>query len=128
MPERNAFVDHCLALLAPLGPVAPRAMFGGWGFFLDGNMFGLIAYGQLYLKADQASIETFAAAGSEPFVYEGKGKPVTMSYWRAPEDAMEAPDALLPWAELAVAAARRGAAKKNKTKKPARQRKTPRLS
>ncbi len=121
MAARDPFVDHCLELLAPLGPVNPRAMFGGWGFFLDGTMFALIAYDQLYMKADETTAERFAAAGSEPFVYAGKGRPVTMSYWRAPEDAMEDPEALLPWAEMALAVARRAAARKTPrrmTRKP----------
>ena len=117
MPGQHPYVDHCLGLLAPLGPVMPRRMFGGWGFYLDGVMFALIADDQLYLKVDAETLDRFAAAGGEPFVYEGKTKPVTMSYWRPPEAAMAAPKTLLPWAELAVAAAGRAAARKPKRRK-----------
>lgn len=102
-------VARCLALLAPLGAVAPRAMFGGWGIFLDGVMIALIAHDQLYFKVDDATVARFAEAGSEPFVYAGKTKPVSMSYWRAPAGSMDGPEAILPWGEMAVAAARRGA-------------------
>jgi len=99
------FVTRCLALLMPLGPVRARAMFGGWGLYLDAVMFALIAGEQLYLKVDATSRERFAAAGSEPFTYRGRGKPIEMSYWRAPEGSLDGPDGLLPWAELALAAA-----------------------
>lgn len=35
MPE-PPFVDHCLELPAPLGPVRARRMFGMWGLYVDG--------------------------------------------------------------------------------------------
>ena len=107
--KRPPIVARCLALLAPLGPVAPRAMFGGWGVFLDGVMIALIARDQLYFKVDDATVARFVEAGSEPFIYAGKTKPVSMSYWRAPAGSMDDPEAILPWGELAVAAARRAA-------------------
>jgi len=106
------FVSQCLLLLTPLGPVAPRAMFGGWGFFLDGIMIALVARTHLYFKVDDKTIERFAAAGSEPFTYSGKTRPVALSYWRAPEGSLDSPQTILPWGELAIAAARRAAKKK----------------
>jgi TfoX/Sxy family transcriptional regulator of competence genes len=35
-----------------------------------------------------------------------------MPYWRAPEGGLESPEALLPWAEIALGAARRAKAEK----------------
>lgn len=108
------FVARCLALLVPCGPVVPRGMFGGWGIFLDGVMFALIVRETLYLKTDAETRARFAETGSEPFVYAGRAKPVEMSYWRAPAGSLENPETLQPWAELAVAAARRAAAIKTR--------------
>jgi DNA transformation protein len=90
-------------------------MFGGYGLYRDGLMFALIAYDVLYLKADPQSQPQFERAGSAPFVYDGKGKPMTMSYWRAPEDCLESPAAMRNWCALAWAAALRAAAAKNKS-------------
>lgn len=101
----DPLVDHCLELLAPLGAVTARRMFGGWGLRADGLFFGLIAFDRLYLKTDPGSREAFAAAGCEPFVYGSRGKSVTMGYWTAPADAMDSPAAMLPWARLALQAA-----------------------
>ena len=112
MASSPEFCTHALDLLAPLGPVAARKMFGGYGIFLDGVMFALTASDTLYIKADGATLDAFAAAGSRPFTYHGKHGPVAMSYWQAPMDAMEDPDALLPWARHGIEAARRGAAAK----------------
>ena len=102
-----AFIAHVLDLLAPLGAVRARAMFGGWGIYLDDRMFALIAYDELYFKADVQTADRFAAAGSTPFVYEGKGKPVQMPYWRCPEAAMDDPEAFLAFARLGLEAAAR---------------------
>jgi DNA transformation protein len=104
-------------LLMPLGPVRARAMFGGCGIFLDDLMFALIAWDRLYFKVDRETKPRFAEAGGEPFVYQGKHKPVEMSYWTLPEERLADPLALIEWAELALAAARRA------RKKPARRRK-----
>ena len=77
-------------------------------------MIGLIASATLYLKADEASSEDFAAAGSAPFRYKKKERWVTMSFWQAPEGSLAGAEALLPWAERALAAARRGARSKKR--------------
>jgi DNA transformation protein len=111
-------VRRALALLGSLGPVRARAMFGGHGLYLDDTMFALIAWDRLYFRVDAETEPRWAAAGGEPFVYDGKGKPIRMPYRTAPAAAEADPDALLPWAELALAAARRvKAAKPAKTKR-----------
>ena len=102
---------RAVALLLPLGPVAPRRMFGGWGLFLDGVMIALVFRDHLFFKADEETAGRFAAAGSEPFTYQRRTKPVALSYWRAPQGCLEDPPEALRWGEMAVAAARRAAAK-----------------
>ncbi len=91
-------------------------MFGGWGLFLDGVMFGLIARERLYFKVDAETEPRFAAAGAEAFTYLRQGKRVALSYWEAPLDAPGGAawgaGALLPWAELGLEAARRARAKR----------------
>jgi DNA transformation protein len=110
--QADPAVRRALALLGPLGPVRARAMFGGHGLFLDDAMVALIAWDTLYFKVDAQTKARWAEAGGRPFVYAGKGKPIAMSYWTAPPDAEDDPEALRPWAELALAAARRAAAAK----------------
>jgi DNA transformation protein len=110
----SPLVEHCLELFAPLGHARAKAMFGGWGFYLDEMFFALIADETLYLKTDAETEDAFRDAGSWPFTYEYKdGRRVTMAYWSAPEDAMESPRAMHEWARLALSAALR--AKKPRT-------------
>ena len=103
---RDPFTQHCLELLAPLGPARARAMFGGVGLYVDDLFIALIAEGRLYLKAGAAHLEAFEAAGCEPFVYAGKdGQSMTLGYRTAPEAALDSPEAMRPWARRALEAA-----------------------
>ncbi len=123
MPTRSAFFDSVLGGLLPLGPVRARAMFGGWGLFLDDAMFGLVAGERLYFKVDATTEPQFAAAGAEAFTYLRRGKRIAMSYREAPLEVPGTtlePAALLPWAELGLEAARRT---RGKRRPKARQRK-----
>lgn len=115
---RNEFVDHCLELLATLGAARSRRMFGGHGLYVDDLFIGLIAFERLYLKADTLTRASFEAAGCQPFVYDGAGKSVTMAYFSAPEEAMESPPLMQPWARLALAAALRARALKPPARAP----------
>jgi DNA transformation protein and related proteins len=108
----QALVDHCLELLAPLGAVRARRMFGGHGLYVDDLFVALIVFERLYLKVDTRSQPAFEAAGCEPFVYDGKSKPITVSYWTVPAEAMESPHLMEPWARQAIAAALRARAAK----------------
>ena len=113
------FVAHCIELLIPLGPARSRRMFGGHGFYVDDVFVALIFNERLYLKADAQTRPRFEAAGCEPFVYDGAGKQVTINYWTAPDDAMESPLLMRPWARLAMEAALRA-----RNAKPQKARKT----
>jgi len=93
MASHDALRAHILDLLGPLDVVA-RAMFGGVGFFKDGAMFGLIAGDSFYLKTDDSNRAAYEEAGSAPFTYDGKGKPVVMPYHTAPEELLEDADVM----------------------------------
>ncbi len=126
MAADRELVEHCRELLAPQGAVRVKRMFGGHGFYVDELFIALIAFSRLYLKADALTRERFEAAGCEPFVYEshtgGQRKAVTMGHFTAPEDAMESPALMQPWARLALEAALRARAAKKAPAKPARPR------
>ncbi len=111
--------ELALELLGAMGSVRARRMFGGTGIYLDGHFMALIANGVLYLKADASARPAFVAAGCQPFCVDAAGKRVVMGYWSAPEQAMESPALMRPWALLALDSALRAAA----AKRPAARRK-----
>jgi DNA transformation protein len=110
-------------LFAPFGPVTVRRMFGGAGIFSQGLMFGLIAEGVIYLKADAASIPDFEREGSKPFTYtrsnsRGGDGTAALSYWRLPERLYDDPEELKIWAARALAVAERKKFAPSKRTKP----------
>lgn len=107
------FADYCCELLATAGPCASKRMFGGFGISTDGLTLAIIAdLGEgekLWLKANATTRALFEAAGCQRFTYtsHSKGESVQrgMDYYSAPEEAMDAPTAMAPWARLALQAA-----------------------
>jgi DNA transformation protein len=112
--EEREFALYAADLLQGVGPVEAKPMFGGFGLFLDGLMFGLIAERTLYFKVDSRSKEEFAARGLEPFTYVKQNKPMQLSYWQAPDECLDNSDAMLEWGNKGFLAALGAAAKKSK--------------
>jgi DNA transformation protein len=92
-------------------------MFGGFGVFLEGLMFGLVADNELYLKVDNQNRQNYEDLGLQAFSFEKNGKEFKMSYYQAPEEAMEDAELLSTWASNAYGAAMRAAAKKGGKRK-----------
>jgi len=115
MPNTADFIAWVIELAQPTARVSARAMFGGHGLYADGIIFAIVIDDTLYLKADEANRAEFAALGLEPFVYtSGKGEKTAMSYHRAPEEALENPDAMAHWLRSAMGASLRAIAARPK--------------
>jgi DNA transformation protein and related proteins len=111
--------EYLKEVFSAFGPVSVRRMFGGVGVYAEGTMFALVAYGELYLKADEETIPAFRAAGVGPFVYEAKGRRAVMSYWRLPDRLLDEPDELAEWARAALRVAQRSAVARPSRRKAA---------
>lgn len=110
MRADDSFHAMIAELLAPLGFIRIRRMFGGAGVYCDGIMIGLTADDALYFKADALTRTRYEREGLGPFVYaKSGGRSVTMSYWRVPERLFEEPEEMLDWARAALRAARASA-------------------
>lgn len=103
----SEFADYLKELFADLGPISVRKMFGGYGVYHDGLMFGLVDDDTLYLKADELSAAYFESKGLPRFEYQKGAKIVKMSYYLAPEEILENPEEALIWARRAYDAALR---------------------
>lgn len=118
MPAKSPFIEYLLELLQPVPGVTAKRMFGGYGIFREGLMFGLVADDVLYLKVDDQNRNDFIARGLEPFIYVKDGKPMAMSYHQAPGEALDNGEEMIVWTEKAYQAAVR--AKQPKAKKRAK--------
>ena len=112
--KEKEFVNYVVELMQSIGPVSAKGMFGGHGIFLDGLMFGLVADSILYLKVDQETEKEFKDKGLDAFTYNKKGKEFKMSYYQAPEEALEDVEEMNLWANKAYGAALKAASKKRK--------------
>ena len=109
------FSAYVAELFGALAPVRIKPMFGAAGVYAHDLMFAIIADDAVWLRADAEIEDRFKEVGSEPFVYRtSDGAEMTMSYWRAPEAALEDPDEAVAWARLSLDAALRKKASKGK--------------
>ncbi len=110
MTAHRDFADYCCELLASAGPCTAKRMFGGWGISVDGMSIAIIADlgagDKLWLKADEETRAQWVAEGCARFTYSvtknGINYNMGMNYYSAPEEAMDSPDAMRPWARLAL--------------------------
>ncbi len=112
--EEREFSSYVVDMMQTIGPVYSKRMFGGHGIFLEGLMFALIADNVLYLKADKENENDFVAKGLGPFTYSRKGKLTKLSYYQAPEEALEDSEIMNEWANMAYSTAVRVAVGKIK--------------
>ena len=118
--EEKEFAEHVVDLSQSIGPVYSKRMFGGFGIFLEGLMFGLVTDNVYYIKVDEETRSEFEELGLEPFTYLKAGKKMSLGFFQAPEEAMESIEVMAEWANKGFDAALRAAAKKkpkSKTKK-----------
>ena len=89
--------DDVVKLLATLGDIAGRSMFGGFGLFESGKMFGLISpEGKLHFKVGEAN-----RADYEEGARYGK-----MPYAAVPRDVRTDTKSLRAWAKRAIEASK----------------------
>ena len=116
MVASDTYAEFLREQLAPLGRVTVRRMFGKTGVFCDGVMLGMVTENTLYFRVDDDNRVTFKEAESfPPLNYAKGGSTIDLSFWRVPERLFDDPDELVTWARAALAAARRVAAKRDRT-------------
>lgn len=104
------YLAYIRELLGGYEPLRVRRMFGGAGVYAGDIFFAILVDDTLYLKADGANRPDFERLGLESFRYSRRdGRTATMGYYPPPAAALDDAEALRPWVEGALAAARRAA-------------------
>lgn len=108
MPVDQGYLEHVQELLSPIDGVVYRDMFGGFGVFHDGDMFGLICRSPstLYFKVGDLNRDTFESAGSQRFGL--------MPYYEVPASVLEDKDEMQQCASAAIEVGHIAAAKKRR--------------
>ena len=96
MPVDQGYLDHIKELLSPIEGVTYLTMFGGYGVFHEGDMFGLISgvASTLYFKVGDLNRDAFKAASTERFGL--------MPYYEVPANVLEDSEEMQDWASLAI--------------------------
>ncbi|HLI12708.1 MAG TPA: TfoX/Sxy family protein [Alphaproteobacteria bacterium] len=100
----EVFVDGIAARLTPLGPIASRRLFSGFGLYLEDTIFAIAVRGRLFLKVDDKNRLDFVRRGFAQLTYEGRSGVVGLPYWEVPSAIIDDPRALRRWARKAHAA------------------------
>jgi DNA transformation protein len=98
------YFDFIKDQLYGFGDFETKSMFGGFGFFHQGLMFGMItADNKFKLKVDEHNQADFEAMGME--AHNSPEKKKGMPYWEVPDDVIEDHTELVNWAGKAYAVA-----------------------
>ena len=101
MNVSESYKDYVVDQLELLGPVFARKMFGGYGLFLDGVIFGVIANDEFYLKVDDTNRPKYLNAEMKPFNPYGE-KSYSMTYFEVPIEILEDKNQLECWARESI--------------------------
>jgi|SRR5271163_1885223 len=116
MANRASYIEFLVEHLSSLGEITTRRLFGGNSLYCNGTLFAVVGDDTLYLKADDHNRPEFEAKSLDPLHPFGD-ETKSMGYYQAPAELFEDAEALRHWGEGAVAAGRRGAAKKSPRRK-----------
>ncbi len=96
-PNPKDFV--ILDRLSDLDGLDFRPMFDGLGLYRDGQFFGIVTGGRIYLKTWPQTLACFQERGMEPF----QPSPTTRlaSYFQVPDEVTREPAQLCTWAHEA---------------------------
>lgn len=102
MSVSESFKDYIVDQLGLLGCVTIKKMFGGFGIYYSGLIFGLLTDDVLYFKVNDSNRSDYEKAGMEPYRPAFISKPMVMPYYEVPVEIMEDKERLADWARKAL--------------------------
>lgn len=120
----GSFGAFVLDQLSALDGIAARPMFGGAGFYLAGEFFGILYEVRLYFRVSADTIKDYTSRKMKPFEpFAGKNRQ-SCGYYEVPLAIVESAGDLVKWAKVAqltpLLTAKRKKARPRSTKKPPR--------
>lgn len=112
MATRSSLLNNVLGLMAGLGTLRHRRMFGGVYIYCDNLFIATLHDETLYFKANAATAPDFISRGLQVFSYPKEGGIATLQYYQAPLEVFQGAATMRLWAEKALFAARQDAAVK----------------
>lgn len=98
--------DYLLDVLAPLGKIEFKRVFGLDGIKADGALLGFVIDERVHLRTDEESVDVYKKEGGKPFTFMKRGgEYIVTSYYAIPDRLMDDPEQLVDWASRAREAA-----------------------
>lgn len=87
----DEYVAYIQEKLEKLGKISFKKMFGGRGVYSNKLFIGIIAYGELYFKANDDIISIYKQYNSEQFcyTYPKSNKEVRLNWWKVVDEILE---------------------------------------
>ena len=108
----GSFGAFVLDQLSALDGVEAHPMFGGAGFYLDGEFFGILYKDRLYFRVSADTIKDYTSRGMKPFEPFESRKGKSRGYYQVPIEVVESATDLVKWARAAQQAPRLAATRK----------------
>ena len=102
MAASKDYLEHILDALTLCDNIRAKRMFGGYGIYQNSIIFAIIAENELYFKVDESNIDLYKDLNSEPFTFLARGKTISMSYWKVPDEILEDRALLAKYVKLSV--------------------------
>jgi DNA transformation protein len=103
--DEGSFGAFVLDQLSGLGDVEAKPMFGGAGYYLDGEFFAILYKQHLYFRVSSDTKSEYTKRKMKPFrPFEGK-RGSSKNYYEVPVEIIESPPDLIRWARAAQRAA-----------------------
>ena len=90
--------DHIADLLADLGPVKIRNMFGSTSLRLNNVLLGIVIDDRIHVRTDAKTRPVYLAEGSKPYEFDKHtGEHIVTSYYALPDRLYDEPGELRRW-------------------------------
>jgi DNA transformation protein and related proteins len=100
MTSPSSYLQYVISDLFANDPsITARPMFGGYGLYFEGRIFGIIAGDELYFKVDHTNVRRYISRTSKQFSYTKKGRRYKLGYWLVPPDILEDRHQIMEWAK-----------------------------
>jgi DNA transformation protein len=100
------FQDYLSDVLAPLGRIETKRVFGLHGIKAGGVLLGFIIEERLYFRTDEKSRDAYIEGGGHPYTFtKHTGEYIVTSYYSLPDQVYDDPEELARWARRARVAA-----------------------
>lgn len=90
--NESSFLEYIIEELSSIGQISHRRLFRSRGLYFNGDIFGIISQGTLYLKIDQKTEQEYNFQNLRPFSLQNKR--ILKHYLEIPADIIDDGQAL----------------------------------